>query len=91
MLYDVYMITLVPFISVSSQLQATQEEIRLHRHLRHKNIVQYYGAFIEDGKLKIFMEYVPGGTFISYVYCVPGGTFTFQCGNLMILCREEHM
>ena len=43
------------------QLQATQEEIRLHRHLIHKNIVRYYGAFVEDEKLKIFMEYVPGG------------------------------
>lgn len=44
-----------------SQVQATQEEIQLHRHLRHKNIVQYYGAKVETNILKIYMELVPGG------------------------------
>ncbi len=52
------------------QLQATQEEIRLHRYLIHKNIVRYYGAFVEDDRLKIFMEYVPGGVYVYVCVCV---------------------
>ena len=40
-------------------------EVDILRSLRHRNIVQYYGASMDNATIYIFMEYVSGGSLQS--------------------------
>ncbi|KAK1374371.1 Mitogen-activated protein kinase kinase kinase YODA [Heracleum sosnowskyi] len=42
--------------------QQLKQEIALLSHLRHPNIVQYFGSEIVDDKLYMYLEYVSGGS-----------------------------
>ena len=41
-------------------MRSFETELQLLKNLRHERIVTYYGTERTDGKLSIFMEYMPG-------------------------------
>lgn len=44
-----------------------REEIATMKHLSHRNIVQFYDAFIDNGETYLVMELCEGGSLASYV------------------------
>lgn len=46
----------------ANELQNIGNEIRMIRDLRHRNIVQYLGMERTADELRIFLEFVPGGS-----------------------------
>ena len=42
------------------EVRSFETELQLLKNLRHERIVMYYGTERTDGKLQIFMEYMPG-------------------------------
>lgn len=42
------------------EVRSFETELQLLKNLRHERIVMYYGTERTDGKLHIFMEYMPG-------------------------------
>ena len=41
-------------------MKSFETELQLLKNLRHERIVAYFGTDRADGKLFIFMEYMPG-------------------------------
>ncbi|CCW61734.1 unnamed protein product [Phytomonas sp. EM1] len=54
---------------MEKQLQLLEREINVMRKLRHPNIINYLGAAREGNCIKVFMEYVPGGTLGDQLRC----------------------
>ncbi|KAJ9166182.1 hypothetical protein P3X46_020966 [Hevea brasiliensis] len=49
-------------------IKQLEQEIRLLQHLKHPNIVQYYGSEIVDDHFYIYLEYVYPGSISKYVH-----------------------
>jgi serine/threonine protein kinase len=45
----------------SEQEALIRKEVSIHRQLKHENIVQFYGARMDDHIWYIFLEYAHGG------------------------------
>ncbi|XP_022772825.1 mitogen-activated protein kinase kinase kinase 5-like isoform X2 [Durio zibethinus] len=48
-------------------IKQLEQEIRVLRHLKHRNIVQYYGSEIVDDHFYIYLEYVHPGSINKYI------------------------
>ncbi|KAG5509467.1 hypothetical protein JKF63_06777 [Porcisia hertigi] len=48
--------------SLAREVDAVRRELRLLKQLRHPNIVSYLNDEVVDGTLRIYMEYVSGGS-----------------------------
>eukprot|EP00931_Biecheleriopsis_adriatica_P046210 TRINITY_DN26521_c0_g1_i3.p1 TRINITY_DN26521_c0_g1~~TRINITY_DN26521_c0_g1_i3.p1 ORF type:complete len:391 (-),score=41.98 TRINITY_DN26521_c0_g1_i3:54-1226(-) len=49
----------------SKHIEKFEGELEILKHLRHPNIVSFFGHEVKDGELCIFMEYMPGGSLSS--------------------------
>eukprot|EP00906_Rhabdomonas_costata_P008739 RCo012406 len=53
--------------NTESQVQQAAQEIRVMKKLDHPNIVKYFGGERSETTLRIFMEYIPGGSLASLI------------------------
>ena len=47
-------------VLIVQEVRSFETELQLLKNLRHERVVIYYGTERTDGKLYIFMEYMPG-------------------------------
>ena len=58
-------------------MRSFETELQLLKNLRHERIVIYFGTDRSDGKLFIFMEYMPG---VSLAQC----TIKLLCMHILL-------
>ncbi|XP_027346961.1 mitogen-activated protein kinase kinase kinase 5-like [Abrus precatorius] len=51
----------------AESMKQLEQEIKVLSHLKHSNIVQYYGSEIVEGRFYIYLEYVHPGSINKYV------------------------
>lgn len=55
-------------LKTESDMVEFEHEVKILRTLRHPNIIQYYGIYIDEANLKyIMMEYLPFGSLLGLV------------------------
>jgi len=54
-------------LHMQREVRSFETELQLLKNLRHERIVMYYGTERTDGKLHIFMEYMPGGSVYQHL------------------------
>lgn len=47
-------------VNMKKEVRSFESEVQLLKNLHHERIVTYFGTERKDGKLYIFMEYMPG-------------------------------
>ncbi|XP_031279229.1 mitogen-activated protein kinase kinase kinase 5-like [Pistacia vera] len=61
-------VDIIPDDSKSAEcIKQLEQEIRVLQHLKHPNIVQYYGSEVVDDHFYIYLEYVHPGSINKYV------------------------
>ena len=50
----------VDSLSMHKEIRSFESEVQLLKNLHHERIVRYFGTERKDGKLCIFMEFMPG-------------------------------
>lgn len=55
------------------EVKSFETELQLLKNLRHERIVAYFGTERADGKLYIFMEYMPGVRQYMYIHVAARG------------------
>lgn len=72
--------------SFLQEVNALECEIQLLKNLRHERIVQYYGCLrdLEQRKLTIFVEFMPGVRIPPHGSCVFVMLFVFDSGNHLL-------
>ena len=64
------------------EVRSFETELQLLKNLRHERIVTYTGTERADGKLYIFMEYMPGVSVGGGRVSVGGGRVSVEGGRV---------